>query len=106
MVQKQLGSTPFAMIHNTLWSAVNMPITLLQSYQFTIEFSVILLSSDGPKRVNYSIHSLSTGLSFQRETVTVPEDHPHPPLSVDLSHTVWSCCMQTMDSMNTETCRN
>lgn len=51
-----------------------MPITLLQLYQFTIEFSVILLSSDSPKRDNYSIHSLSIGLSFQRETLTVPED--------------------------------
>lgn len=66
---------------------MNIPITLLQSYQFTIEFSVILLSSDGPKQVNYSIHSLSTGLSFRRETLMVPEDHPHL--------AVWSCCMQT-----------
>lgn len=70
-----------------------MPIILLQLYQFPIKLNVILLSSNGPKQVNYSIHSLSAGLSFQRQTLTVPEDHPHP-LSVDVSLTVWSRCMQ------------
>lgn len=95
VVQKQLDPTPLTETHNTLWSAVNMPVILLQLYQFTIKLNVILLSSNGPKQVNYSIHSLSAGLSFQRQTVTVPEDHPHP-LSVDLSLAVWSCCMQTL----------
>lgn len=52
------------MIHNTLWFAVNKFIMPLQSYHLTIELSVILLSSDGPKQVNYGIHSLSTGLGF------------------------------------------
>lgn len=83
----------------------------LQLYQFTVVLSVILLSSDGPKPVNYGIYRLSMGLSFQRQTLTVPADHPHP-LSVDLALPVWSYCMQTpslcvcMYSANTETCRN
>lgn len=66
--KNQLGPTSFAKIHNTMLSAVSMHINLLQPYQFTVEFSVILLSSYGLKQVNYSIHNLSTGLSFQRQT--------------------------------------
>lgn len=88
---------------------MNVHIISLQLYQFTIEFSVILLSSDGPELLNYSIHRLSAGLSFQRETGTIPEDHPHP-LSVSHSvvvlHANSFCESVCMDSMNTETCKS
>lgn len=62
-----------------------------QSNHFSIELSVILLSSHCRKQANYSIYSLSARLSFRRETV--PEDHPHPPF-VDLSLAARSCCIK------------
>lgn len=45
-------------------SDVNMYIISLQPYRFTVESSVILLSTDGSEVVNYSRHGVSTGLSF------------------------------------------
>jgi len=58
MEQTQLRPAHLIKTHNRPWSAVSMPAALPQSYRFTVELSVILLSSDGLKQLNYSIHTV------------------------------------------------
>jgi len=86
VAQKQLGCTPFPQIHNTLWSAVNMSSNLHQLYQFTIEFKALLLSSDGPEQVNYSIHNPVCGIKFQKTDTDGSRGPPSSFLFSSVSH--------------------
>lgn len=61
-------------LSDTSYTVVDCDLaSVLAWYRFTVGLSV---SSDGPERLNYRIHRLS-GSGFQRQTLTVPEDHPH-----------------------------
>lgn len=89
-----------------------MPITLLQPYQFTIEFSVILLSSDGPKQVNCGIQSVY-GIKFPKRDTDGSRGPPLPSRRWSVSHSVVAlhanslcACEIVWAARNTETCRN